>query len=209
MSEGVSVLAQMAAATMTEKVKVSRTLSPVGAETPTTHRDPAGVPNDLPGMYMSREQVIESIKVIRAQIAVLTEAADAMDALLEVSTVPAVVVDPLAEQKAAEAEADRKARVREGAEPAKDDQEAAEAAVEAGVAEPADFGAAYAKKMAEAQAAVFPDKDAVETLDADGQETLDDGWTCPEHGRFQVSKSKKGREYRTCPEDECKEFERL
>lgn len=177
-----SVLDQMTAGIMSRKATAAARLTPVAGEVAVTHalpRTSAPFPNDQPA-----EVVSDTIIVLERQIAHLQEVVAALRLLANQPAETPVDLDAQRRdrERAADERINHLTAVANGQAQAVDDaeQEAAQ-----------QFVASFAAKSAAAQAATFKPV----------------GWVCPEHRVAEVKTSRKGREYRACPQ--CTEFERL
>lgn len=179
MSTG-DVLAAMAASVVDQKIAAGAKLTPVGLERGATVI-PQGIAASFPNDHPV-EVVEEALKNIRREIATIFAAVEAVEAILGAPAPEAVAPDPVVIQKAREQAADARADARLAA------KAEAIAAVKANM----DI------KAAEAQAATFK-----------GQSPAEDGWQCPDHEQSLEKTSRLGRQYRVCPVDGCKEFEKL
>lgn len=144
--------------------KAGPNLTPVGVEASSVK---PSLPNDV-GVFMSNESLLDTAVALREKALLLNDIADGLDRLVKGE--PAIVADPVVEQKLAEKEADRQAADR--------------AAAEAGdkkAAERVEFAENFKRQQAEAQAAVFTGSDAPAKVQA-APEPSPAGWTCPEHG---------------------------
>lgn len=187
-----SVLQQMTKDIMTPKATKAAGLTPVAGETGMTVAAMAQViPNDLPGRFMSSEDLGLAAASLREHAATLIATADAIDALIDSNARRSPTVDAkataAAAKKAAEQEADRKAAAADeadGGEPLKDRLE---------------------RLSAEAQAAVFTAADDDGTTEAPAS-----GWVCPDHGAKDLSTvtPRKGDPYIMCGVGDCEYFER-
>lgn len=186
-SDGLSILDNLIAEQMKEaEKKVTRTLTALpaerGADDPLP-QTPATFPNDVP-----TEVVMQKVTELTRIINHLTEARDALQLLVGA---PAEIV-PVAEAvKAAEKAADAKASKRE---------KVAEA-MESGYS-PERFRAL----QEEAQAATFSPQPEPEPIATE----VPSGWKCPAHpdATPKDDRSPRGREFRRCTQDGCKQFER-
>jgi len=185
MSDTQSVLDAMTAGILDRKANKAQSvgLTPVAGEAAPKPplcdiSTPAEFPFDRPDLIQkaladAREQVVFVLDGIDRIIAAFGANPYRTDTVMAPDT------------KAAEREADERARAYAAANPP-----------DRGPNEPVDFSADYAAKQAAAQAAVFTSGSAAP------------GWVCPVHGKSstQETLSKKGRKYRICTK--CPEFER-
>jgi len=170
-----SVLAMMAKSITDKKGAASAGLTPIAGEAQRGPRIP-----DVPEVFLTNEAVIDVSLELRRLVGMLLDVATGLDRLTGKSSEAVVKVDTKAAKKEAEKAADEAAAEREAIQ----------------------FTERFEQLQAEAQAATFV---GTETLDESGQETLDSGWTCPDHGKAVEKTSPKGRKYQGCPE--CRNFE--
>lgn len=220
-----SVLDQMTSAVVTRKIEAGAKLTPVGLEAgavaaPLLPRANAPFPNDHPD-----EAILERISVLEEQIdklASLDEQVEAQLALVRVAYAGirealdaakrALGVDPdaqLATPEDVQREKERAADARVAAAQV----EVAATLEERAAADTPEVQAVLAhmdQKAAEAKAATFPEpsQPVGNTTSADTG-VAPSGWACPVHHTFRNSTTRAGRAYRVCPEDGCKQFERL
>lgn len=178
-TEGVSILDGMVADTMAAVGdKPKRTITPLaaerGADTPLP-QTPAAFPNDMP-----TEVVAQKVAELTRIISHLTEARDALQSLIGLTTETKVV--DLVKQKEAEADAKAAASKREQV------AAAMEGAVDVG------FPERFSALQKEAQSVTFNEH----------------AWRCSVHPDVTPvgDRSPKGREFLRCSADGCKQFER-
>jgi len=180
-----SVLDTMVAKVITQKQAKEMKLTPVGSE---PGGPLAGLPNDVPGVFMSNEAMADIARDLRRKADVLVAVADGLDVILGIRPDEKAAEALALNAKLAEREADR--QVADRAKAAEGDARAA-ARVEGLPASPEAeaFKKEYEAKSAAAQASTF-------------------GWACPEHGsdNLKTLTSRLGRTYRACTQ--CKEFEK-
>lgn len=193
-TEGVSILDSMVAATMAtvgEKAP-AKTLTPLAGESgakdplPTT---PASFPNDMP-----TEVVLQKVKELDRIIQHLTEARDALQLLVGGEAEP-MIHDEAKAQKAKERAADAKHAKQTAVNEALTD------------ANGEDFPERFRGLQEAAQAATFSTQPEPEPTIATEAPS---GWTCPKHPDAPVKDdaSPKGRRFKRCTVDGCKEFEK-
>lgn len=181
-----------------KSAKSGANLTPVGVEASGV-KPSLTLPNDT-GMLMSNERLAEVRDQLRSDAADLLRIADGIAVLIgdPAETAEAQKQAAAIEAKLAEREADRKAADREKA-----------AGGDAKAAERVAFAEDFARKQAEAQAAVFTASDDAPKVPV-APATPADGWVCPEHGAEDIeelSSRLRPAGYLACAVAGCGEFE--
>ena len=176
----------MTAQIMGRKANAAVKLTAVSGEVQATHTQ--RMPNDV-GVFMSNETLHEHAKALRKFAADAIAIADGIDKML------AADLDPSTDEKPVDLAAEKKKREREA------DAAALErAAIQTEGGDQAEFDQRLAELQADAEKATFkePDAIAIGTAEDQGEDIV--GWLCPIHDKFEVRKSRGGREYRGCPD---------
>jgi hypothetical protein len=181
-----------------KSAKAGANLTPVGVEASGV-KPSLTLPNDT-GMLMSNEALAQHRDYLRKAAADMLAIADGIAVLVgdPEETAEAAAAAAATEAKLAEREADRKAADREKA-----------AAGDKKAAERVEFAEDFARKQAEAQAAVFTASDDAPKGQA-APATPADGWVCPEHGAEDIeelSSRLRPAGYLACAVAGCGEFE--
>lgn len=186
-----SVLDAMTAGIMGRKSKAAAKLTPVVGEVQPIHKispvaDAYSGTAGAPWPFDDPQTTMTALKAARQEVLHVMEGIDRLLAIygvqLEPPTLPAQA--QAEEQRARDRAADERVAAQAAAEPPEES-----------------FDERLSRLTAEAQKAVFAKvTEAVTAAPVDG-------WVCPEHGKFQVLTSRRGRQYRACTT--CEEFERL
>lgn len=204
-----SVLKDMTKGVMTTKATKAAKLTPVAGESGTTVAQAAAavLPNDLPGRFMSSEELGEAAKGLRSHAATLLGVADAIDLLIDTNARRSDKVDTKALAEDAKRAEERAA-----------DARVAEANASEETTE--EFKSRMQRLSAEAQAAVFTAADDdgaaeepvalpdIEPLVID--EPAPEGWSCSEHPKVKpiTMNARNGSSYLMCGDDDCEQYER-
>lgn len=155
-------------------------LTPVGTEASPVK---PSLPQDVPGAYMAGEQLADAALFLRDKAAQLIAIAEGLDEMLQIERA-AARVDPVAEEKKANAAADAK------------------------------FSDKFKAQQKAAQAATYtgtPDKvTQTDVVDLDVVSSGPEDWSCPDHAEedIQVLTARpSGRKYRACMVEDCAESE--
>lgn len=187
-----SVLAMMAASITDRKTVASRGLTPIAGESGSGPRIP-----EVASVFLTNEAVADIAKDLRRQAAVLIEVAEGLDGHTAVSSVPTIVADERDIKRQAEKEADERAKV------TTPETEAIKARI---AVVTADAKAAVHEVPGTALPNQVEDTPFAEVMH-ETSVLAADGWTCPEHGTAIDKTSPKGRAYRGCGHDGCRNFE--
>lgn len=199
-----NVLDMMTAGVMGRKASASATLTPVGSErvaAPAQPPTPAAAVTGREFPFDNMREVAEGVvRNIRRELAFLEEGLRSIEreyGLAEGG--PAKWSSPQQQRDDARREAERKADQLHAEHVAKGGAQKAAAVKAVSGDQDETFAAAFARKQAAAQAAVFSSPDAP-TATAPAA-----GWRCPVHGKSISRTSPRGRVFLACPK--CAEFE--